>query len=74
MVMVNIKAVFIIYIQRIKGPLGLYIPFEFSNQLVQNYSAHLFFYAACFIAEGYDVASCRRHGGIGKPPGISSNS
>lgn len=26
MVMVNIKAVFIIYIQRIKGPLGLYIP------------------------------------------------
>lgn len=64
MVMVNIKAAFIIHTQRIKGPLGLYIPFESSNQVVHNYSAHLFFYAACFRAEGYDAASRRRPGGV----------
>lgn len=60
MVMLNIKAAFIIHTQRIKGPLGLYIPFESSSQVVHNYSAHLFFYVACFIAEGYDVASPSR--------------
>lgn len=55
MVILNIKAVFIIYIWRINGPLGLYIPFKSSNQVVQKYTADFYEEAACFIAKVHDA-------------------